>query len=362
MEGGGRGIENLTRPFSTVGTLQMTTQATAAAIEKPAPYIPTPLRVSTMTITGHLGAHPDLERLYTEGSHIPYWWIGEGILKIELNGRKSGICMENILHNTAQAKKRFFNQSSLVFRLALPDGSFKETNIKIFNKGGFQMTGISSEAMGRAAIQRFLDLNSHIFRPETGTPHIQLFRVEMMNSDFRVSGKSIRREKLYEILVKKYGLWSSYEPLKFQGVNTKFFWNKMRPATAPPGICGCPTPCEGDGSGFEIGQCRRITISPFRTGSVIIIGANCLEQLNDAYDFINGVMMDHAALVLRDSGAPAPRKITPATPTTPEAILQRKMRTSPRNILRILLPTTTTTAPTAVSPPENIPACSSENE
>jgi hypothetical protein len=160
----------------------------------------------------------------------------------------------------------------------------------------------------------------------------------MMNSDYTI-GKAIKRDQLYKILVEKYGLWSSFEPTIYQGVNTKFFWNKCRPASAPVGICVCPSPCDGSGSGYGIGHCKKITISPFRTGSIIITGAKHTEQLYDAYNFINTVLETHAATVLR-SDPPLPEQ-TPrvkkqiASPSSTEGILRQKMRASPRNVVRL---------------------------
>lgn len=292
-----------------------------------------------MTVTGHLGATPDLKQLYEQGSHIPYWWIGEGIIKIEFGANKKGLCMEDILHTTTKTKKSFFNQSSLVFRLARPDGSWKETNIKLFKNGGFQMTGVSSEEMARAALTRLIALNKDAERSIWATePYIRVFDVCMMNSDYTI-GKAIRRDRLYKILVEEYGLWSSFEPTIYQGVNTKFFWNKTRPATAPPGICVCPTPCNGDGSGYAVGSCKKITISPFRTGSIIITGAKHQEQLDDAYAFMNGVLRKYEHHVLRDDAPPEPtatgRKKTVIPPTTFEGIIRQKMRASPRNVVRL---------------------------
>jgi TATA-box binding protein (TBP) (component of TFIID and TFIIIB) len=292
-----------------------------------------------MTVTGNLGATPDLKKLYEAGSFVPYWWIGEGIIKIEFGALKKGICSEDILHVSTKTKKQFFNQSSLVFRLRLPSGAFKETNIKLFKNGGFQMTGISSEEMARASLQQLIAMNIDRGVWTTGEAvGIKTFNVCMMNSDYSI-GKAIRRDRLYKILVEKYGLWSMFEPTVYQGVNTKFFWNKDRPTSAPPGICVCPTPCEGDGSGYGIGNCKKITISPFRTGSIIITGAQKTEQLNDAYDFMNGVLLEHAADVLRDdtptSPTTQPKRKTVATPTTAEGILRHKMRASPRNCVRL---------------------------
>ena len=308
------------------------------------PFKATPLRISTMTATGDLGAIPDLRRLYEHPGIIPYWWIGEGILKIEFAGERKGQCMEDILHVSTKEKKRFFNQSSLVFRLARPDGAWKETNIKLFKNGGFQMTGISSEEMARAALTRLITMYRDIWPVAsaiTEGPHIKKFDTCLINSDYGLD-KAIHRDRLYHILVEEYGIWSTYDPTRYQGVNAKFFWNKARPADAPPGICLCPVPCSGDGCGYAIGDCKKITIAPFRTGKIIITGAKFMEQLNDTYAFINGVFAKHATEVLREPTPDIPAVTTPsgkpkkaAAPlNNATALVRQRMRASPRNIVR----------------------------
>jgi hypothetical protein len=313
-----------------------------------------------MTVSGHLGAIPDFQKLYDNCHFIPYWWVGEGIIKVDYCNATRGLCVQDILHTTTKAKKRFFNQLTLVFRLAMPrpgpvptSPAFKEVNIKLFKNGGFQMTGISSETMARAALERMIALNYDGTGEGargiwTTQPHIQKFQVCMMNSDYNV-GKAIRRDRLYRILVEEYGLCSTFEPTIYQGVNTKFFWNSERPAAAPPGICICPTPCEGDGDGYGIGQCKKITISPFRPGSIIITGAKCEKQLMDAYDFMNGVLSENEELVLRDEPVAEVKPVrtkkaatTTAAVTEPglEEQLRVRMRGSPRNVVRIVPGTT----------------------
>jgi TATA-box binding protein (TBP) (component of TFIID and TFIIIB) len=292
---------------------------------------PTPLRISTMTVTGSLGVAPNLQTLYDSCHFIPYWYIGEGIIKIQYSNAQKGISMEDILHKTSKEKKSFFNQSSLVFRSHIEGLWYKEINIKLFKNGGFQMTGISSEDMARNALTSLIHQNvSKGIWPSP--PTIASFSTRMINSDYTI-GKAIRRDRLHQTLVETYGLWSSYEPTIYQGVNTKFFWNKSRPAGAPPGICVCPNPCNGGGSGYKVGDCKKITISPFRTGSIIITGAKHIEQLQDAYIFINDVLTKHADTVLRDEQEPPPKKKPIVTPTTTEGVIRQRMRASPRNIV-----------------------------
>ncbi len=294
---------------------------------------PSPLRISTMTVTGSLGVVPNIQMLYDSCHFVPYWYIGEGIIKIQLGNQHKGMCMEDILHKTSKTKKSFFNQSSLVFRSHLEGLNYKEINIKLFKNGGFQMTGISSEEMARKALVSLIEQNKENGIWET-TPSIKTFVTRMINSDYTI-GKAIRRDRLYKILVEEYGLWSSYEPTIYQGVNTKFFWNKARPVEAPPGICVCPNPCEGGGSGYKIGDCKKITISPFRTGSIIITGAKHIEQLNDAYKFVNEVLSSHADIVLRDEQESPIKKKISIPPSSTEGVIRQRMRASPRNIVSL---------------------------
>lgn len=320
----------------------------------PVPLNPTPLRISTMTTIGGLGATPDLQRLFDTAPLIPYWWVGEGILKIEFAGQRKGLCADDILHVCTKTKKRFFNQSSVVFRLDLstvpvPPGitphpdRWKEVNIKLFKNGGFQMTGVSSEPMARAALTRLVATVGAAAWPDApALPTIAKFETCLINSDYGLP-KAIRRDRLYQILVGEYGLWSTYEPTIYQGVNTKYFWNATRPADSPPGICVCPTPCDGDGDGMSVGACKKITIAPFRTGKIIITGARQLCQLEEAYRFMNAIFVKHADQVLRDhveematATAAAPKTAPPAL-DSPTAILRQKMRASPRGIVRLVI-------------------------
>ena len=54
-----------------------------------------------------------------------------------------------------------------------------------------------------------------------------------------------------------------------------------------PGKCVCKKKCIGKGDGLSMNNCKKITISTFQSGKVIVTGARSREQLNAAYNFIN---------------------------------------------------------------------------
>jgi hypothetical protein len=75
---------------------------------------------------------------------------------------------------------------------------------------------------------------------------------------------------------------------------------------------------------------------------VIINSAQSLEQLMDAYTFINSVFKEHEDDVLRDEPQleqPVRKKVAPVL-NSPEAIIRQKMRASPKNIVRLTAVTT----------------------
>jgi len=292
-----------------------------------------PLRISTMTTTCQMGTTISLNTLFEKIQTIPYWFLGEGILKMEFKGETKGICRNDIMLRRKRVKKTFFNQSSLVVRLLIGSNVWKEVNIKLFSNGGVQMTGVPDDKTGRAAIEW---LASHIEKSYTGVfakpRNIHRYETQLVNSDYSI-GVPIRREKLHKILVETYGLFSTFESTIYQGVNTKFYFNKAS-TTGPPGICLCPKPCEGTGNGEAIGDCKRITISPFQTGRIIITGARSLEQITTAYDFMNTIFKKHAAEIIRVAVLP-PKAETTAPASTSKAKHLWVPHPSPRNIVQI---------------------------
>lgn len=291
----------------------------------------TPLRISTMTTTCQMGSKIVLDNLFKDVKTIPYWYLGEGILKMEYKGETKGICRNDIMLRRKRVKKTFFNQSSLVVRLLVDVNTWKEVNIKLFSNGGVQMTGVPDDRTGQKAIEWLAHEIEEKYPATFPTARkIHRYETQLVNSDYSI-GVPIRREKLHKILVETYGLFSTFESTIYQGVNTKFYFNKAR-KTGPPGICLCPTPCEGTGSGEAIGDCKRITISPFQTGRIIITGARSLEQIEEAYHFMNDIFKKHASEIIRVSLVQPKQESTPAPSKNKHLWVPHP---SPRNIVHI---------------------------
>jgi TATA-box binding protein (TBP) (component of TFIID and TFIIIB) len=268
-------------------------------------YKKTDLRISTMVITAHWGGPINLDRMFEafKSIIIPIWYPAEGVLKFEHKNKVLGFSHKDIFTNRKITTKSFFNQSTIVLRRKLEekDGkeekeeNWKEVNVKLFANGGIQMTGVMSQDFAHKAIVWLLQLIKTL--PESPFEHqveIQRMSVQLINTDYSLD-KFINQEALHKILINEYNLFSMLEKTIYQGINTKFFYNTNNPGV---GICRCANFCKGQGTGEGDGQCKRITISIFRTGRIIITGARQLQQIRAAYDFLNGVFDRHYRAVL----------------------------------------------------------------
>jgi len=260
----------------------------------------TPLRISTLVTTGHLGTVLNLGKLF-EQFHlyaIPIGYPDEGFLKIEYGEKAIGYSSRDILSKRKVSKNSFFNQSTIVVRKYKEDKSgFKEVNVKLFANGGFQMTGITSEKYSRDILAWLINiLNNLPNKISTTELSVTKFSVQLLNSDYKMNSL-VRRDELHRILVNQYKLFSTLETTIYQGINTKYYYNEK--SVRKNGICWCERPCNGQGDGKELGNCKRITIAIFQTGSVIITGARNQEQLDESYEFINTILKEHSRETLK---------------------------------------------------------------
>jgi hypothetical protein len=188
--------------------------------------------------------------------------------------------------------KTFFNQSTIVIRKRRDDSEeLKEVNVKLFANGGFQMTGVTSEEFSRSVLEYMLAAFSRLSEAISEKPlTVHKFAIQLLNSDYKMNSL-LKRAELHRILCQQYRLSSTLETTIYQGVNTKYYYNEA--ATNKTGICMCPRFCNGQGDGTALGQCKKITIAAFQTGSIIITGARNRAQLDEAYQFMNVVLQTH---------------------------------------------------------------------
>jgi TATA-box binding protein (TBP) (component of TFIID and TFIIIB) len=250
--------------------------------------LPPNLRVSTMTATSKINTDINIGIVY---SHLE---LDDNIKFIEYSDKPSRGFHHKLMSEKKKSKKKvFYNQITII---VLIENDIN--NIKLFNNGSISMTGVKSQENGKKAINILFnklqktknDENVFVFsNPEA---EITKFDIVLINSDYDV-GYEIKRSELHQILVTQYKIFSSFEPCIYPGVNSKFLWNSAYKDEQYTGKCYCHGACNGKGSGNGEGDCKKVTVSVFQSGSVIITGAKTTEQINDAYTFINKVFLKH---------------------------------------------------------------------
>jgi len=280
-----------------MNTISATTTATA----------PTHYRVSTITCNGSIGSAVDLTNLYNK---IPVIELGSDVTEgfiyvIDRNGKETmGV---NPKKKRVVKKKegdeevkyrRFDNAISTYFKLR-PD---YYPSVKIFKNGTIQMTGIKTIEDGEALHRFVYDTFHKIYleHPEIFVKEVSYssenFFVRMINSDFSVP-YLIRRKDLHHTLISdKYQNSCSFQPGTYPGVKLQYFWNPVIGRNNGQCIC-TEAKCFGKGNGNGHGECKKVTVSIFESGKILITGATNFEQINEAYGYITRILEENYSVI-----------------------------------------------------------------
>jgi len=240
------------------------------------------LRISTITSVLKLSQNIDLEKIYAHipisEKFIPYIEYGSG-------NPPRGFSEKSLIKKRKKKKKKiFYNQSTIH---VIHDG--KIMNVKLFNNGRIQITGLKNEGQAGKLVKKLLQYFKDFDVIGDYTELIDN-KIVLINSDFDL-GYQIDREKLHHEIVEN-DIYSSYEPCIYPGVNIKYFVNENQ----YDGICSCQSMCNGKGRADGDGNCKKITIAVFKSGSVIITGAQNINQLEICYRFIKNFIEERVEL------------------------------------------------------------------
>ena len=119
---------------------------------------------------------------------------------------------------------------------------------------------------------------------------IYKYNITLINSDFYV-GFKLDRTKVHDFIQNKCNLFCDFDPCIYQGVLVKFYWNNMK--EIQDGVCRCSVPCNGKGLGDGDGECKKITISIFQSGYIIITGKTNRKEINYIYNYIIELFNDN---------------------------------------------------------------------
>jgi TATA-box binding protein (TBP) (component of TFIID and TFIIIB) len=146
----------------------------------------------------------------------------------------------------------------MIFR-KIYEGKFREFHVKLFNSGKVEIPGIQSEDMINVVVDTLIrELQPHFsFVIQEQKEKRELV---LVNSNFNCQFY-LNREKLVEILKKKYKVKCGMDSCSYPGIQCKYILQ--------------------DGS--------KVSYMIFRTGSVLIVGKCNDEELHDIYTFLKMV-------------------------------------------------------------------------
>lgn len=266
------------------------------------------------------------------------------------------------------AKRQFNNQATMIYRFK----GNRLVNIKIFNNGKLQITGVKSEEEVKKVISELIPLlintkynlqenkplngvvnqyllsktsdnNLQVYRylknmtsdediydwipsddkylntlnkpedcltiPKPSEIHLTNLEIVLINSNYKINF-NIDRNVLAYILSVEEGIYCSFEANEYQGVKISYYWNQSQKQSKKYGICSCDVHCRTTKNKNKKSStpCILITISVFRTGSIIITGARDMGQINDAYNFINNIIIKNIERIYQKPDKPKEKK------------------------------------------------------
>lgn len=276
---------------------------------------PSPYSLSTITATGSVGCFINLKLFYdlVQVDPLNIEPKRDGFTYVELGKKDEQTFCKGfhkkmlVNHKTKIEGKRFDNQASTIIRL-FDDitNTYKYQSLKVFFNGSIHLTGLKSLEQGHIVLEylveklkEFKTLDSNVTYDEETFGHHALkshnFQVRLINTDFKLN-YCVNRRELDKVL-SNYGLFHVFEAGSYPGVKISFYWNSEK--THQNGICECQNQlCMKKGKSKKPENldvhipCKKITIIVFQSGSVIITGAQELEQVDVIYTFINNIFQN----------------------------------------------------------------------
>ena len=245
------------------------------------------LHISAMVQIGKLNTKVELSELSKTLE------TNDNILYIEHGSHISkGVNNKKFSKKKSDNRKYFYNQVTIHLFNSLKEN--KRVNVKVFNNGTIQMTGINSDEIGQTTIKTLIEefnqlSNEDIFETDE-IQDVGSLETVLINSDFDIHNE-INRESLHRSIIQN-GYMSSFEPCTYPGVNIKYYHN---PLVNNFGICDCEKPCNGKG---KDNTCKKITIVAFKSGKIIITGGRSKYNIQTAYEFITEFINENSDDIL----------------------------------------------------------------
>jgi TATA-box binding protein (TBP) (component of TFIID and TFIIIB) len=213
-----------------------------------------------------------------------------------------GICKKDIISRRMKEKGAFYNCFVVIIRV-FEDNIYKEINLKLFNTGKMEIPGIQKNSTLYLALNELVNIIQRRFEYPLIWDKEDVQNV-LINSNFNC-GYCVNRENLYNLLLHKYKLHSTYDPCSYPGIQCKFYYDKNK--TEQDGVCNCEIRCTKKKNCKTKNNCVECSFMIFRTGSVLIVGHCNEEVLNVIYLYLKKLFQDEIHNIYH--GKIVPKKI-----------------------------------------------------
>ena len=222
-----------------------------------------------------------LTHINNPGGRIPF----KSVRKISI-----GLSKKDIASYRCKKRSAFYNCFVVILRI-FHNSIFREIHVKVFNTGKLEIPGIQTPGL----LPKTLDLLVRILR--TTTPDLydtlnyipEKSETVLINSNFNC-GYYINRDKLYDILRKKYKINSAYDPCSYPGIQSEFYYDKTKVVQDGRQSLEGETEVKQKLNVVTNKNVCKVSFMMFRTGSVLIVG-KCNEIiLNEIYEFLKIIL------------------------------------------------------------------------
>ena len=272
---------------------------------------PSSLKFVTTTAICFLDTHVDFKELYNRfiAPDNILKDISENIYNDEMLGKIVG-CKTGNLPIKGHFKKKTLGDFYNCATINLVINNTKDCNIKIFNNGKLQMTGIPKEEIGievceslckniKLLIQSKEIENKNPLVVDLKRLCLKSYNTVMMNTCYEI-GHMIDRETLFKYLLNTYKLNAIFDSEGYPGVRIEYYYNINNINTEFEGRCICTETCKGKGKGNGDKDCRKISVAIFQSGSAIIAGGcSKPEPIYAAYNFVNNILQTISEFVIK---------------------------------------------------------------
>lgn len=250
----------------------------------------TPYEISTITVTGNVNSHLNLDAFYEFIDIDKY----DMIRYVEYGSTKSDHCYKGVRESKTKKTKPFGKRFDNQMTLHVVDGEAKY-NVKLFKNGKLQMTGVKDVDFAKDVVDELIKIitienkQQRIILNDCGELENCNFKTQLINCYFRINYK-VNRAELYRLLSNKYSLNCTYEPCIYQGVKLTYYFN----GNSENGKCNCLKRCLGKGPKTI---CKKVTVATFQSGCVMISGATEIAQIDHLYAFMKNLLEKHAETI-----------------------------------------------------------------